>query len=167
MTTVEASGSAPPAFRVLVIDNRPDRRELMRHVVAATGLAAPDVAEAGSVDEATALLDGGDRDVVVVEIQLPVPLGLETIAALRSHAPGVRIVVCSFHHDEATKEQARAEGADAYLDKPVSSRSLQDVLRRFASESPSDSPQRRGRPGPGIDVSDGSVGRGRSRRSTT
>jgi CheY-like chemotaxis protein len=150
VTTVEASGSAP-AFRVLVIDNRPDRRELMRHVVAATGLATPDVAEAGTVAEATALLDGGDRDVVVVEIQLPVPLGLETIAALRSHAPGVRIVVCSFHRDEATKERARAEGADAYLDKPVSSRSLQDVLRGFASEPTADSGQRRGRPGPEVD----------------
>jgi CheY-like chemotaxis protein len=131
MTTVEAAAS--PAFRVMIVDNRSDRRELMRHVVAATGLAAPDIAEAGTAAEATAVLDQGGCDVVLVEIQLPVALGLEAIAALRSHSPAAKIVVCSFHRDEATKARAQAEGADVYLDKPVSSRSLQDVLRDFAA----------------------------------
>lgn len=135
MTTSEAP-ERDTAFRVMIVDNRSDRRELMRHVVAATGLAAPDIAEAGTAAEATALLDGGDCDVVVVEIQLPVALGLETIAALHSHSPGSRIVVCSFHGDEATKAQAQAEGAAAYLDKPVSTRSLHDVLRGFIGDDP-------------------------------
>ena len=93
----------------------------MRHVVAGTGLAAPDIGEAGTAAEAMAALDAGGYDVVVVEIQLPVAVGLDTIAALHSHSPGLRIVVCSFHRDEATKARAQAEGADAYLDKPVSS----------------------------------------------
>lgn len=141
MTTVEAAPGGP-AFRTLIIDNRPERRELMRHVVAATGLAAPDIAEAATAAEATAVLDGGDCDVVVVEIQLPVAVGLETIAALRSHSPDSRIVVCSFRRDEATKDRAQTQGADVYLDKPVSSRSLQDVLRGFAAEPPPHRPPR-------------------------
>lgn len=133
MTTIEAAGGGP-ALRILIIDNRPDRREVMRHLVAATGAAAPDIAEAATAAEAMALLDAGGCDVVVVEIQLPVAVGLETIAALRSHWPDSRIVVCSFHREEATKARARAQGADAYLDKPVSSGALQDVLRGFATE---------------------------------
>jgi len=136
VTTVEAGGCAQP-FRVLLIDNRPERRELMRHLVAATGLVAPDVAEAATLDEATAILDRDVREVVVLEIQLPVTHGIEIVAALRSRRPGLRIVVCSFHHDDATTARALAEGADAYLDKPVSPVSLQAVLRTFASESPS------------------------------
>ena len=138
MTTVEAGGG--PALRVLVVDNRSDRRELMRHVVAGTGLAAPDVAEAATAEEATALLDGDGCDVVVVEIQLPVALGLETIAALRRHSPASKIVVCSFLHDKATKARAQEQGADAYLDKPVSTRSLHDVLRVLAAEPPLEQP---------------------------
>jgi CheY-like chemotaxis protein len=141
VTTVEA-GESTEVFRVLLIDNRPERRELMRHLVAATGLADADVAEAATAPEATALLERGDRDVAVVEIQLPVALGLETIAAVRSHSPGLKIVVCSFHRDEATKAQAVAQGADAYLDKPVSSLSLQNVFRRFTLESPAQRPGR-------------------------
>ena len=130
---VEAGGRAQ-GFRVLLIDNRPERRELMRHLVAATGLAAPDIAEAATAAEATALLDRDDREVVVVEIQLPVTVGLEAIVALRRRSPAPRIVVCSFHRDEATKALAVANGADAYLDKPVTSLSLQAVLRDFGSE---------------------------------
>lgn len=137
MTTVEAECS--PAFRILIVDNRADRRELMRHVVAGTGLAASDVAEAATADEATALLHGDGSDVALVEIQ-PVALGLETIAALRRHSPALRIVVCSFLHDEATKARAQAQGADAYLEKPVSTRSLHDVLRSFAVEPPPERP---------------------------
>jgi CheY-like chemotaxis protein len=135
VTTVEA-GTANPAFRVLLVDNRPERRELMRHLVAGTGLAAPEVAEAGTADDASARLDRDETDVAIVEIQMPVTVGLEAIATLRSHSPGLRIVVCSFHGDPATKAQAAAHGADAYLDKPVSSLSLQAILRGFASESP-------------------------------
>jgi hypothetical protein len=36
-------------------------------------------------------------------------------------------LVCSFHHEAATKERALAQGADAYLDKPVGA----DDLKRF------------------------------------
>ena len=133
VTTVEA-GAGAPLFRVLLVDNRPERRELMRHLVAGTGLAAPEVIEAGTADDASALLDRDETDVAIVEIQMPVAVGLEAIATLRSHSPGLRIVVCSFHGDPATKEMALTGGADVYLDKPVSSESLKGVFRRFLPE---------------------------------
>ena len=138
MTTVEA-GESGKALRVMLVDSRPERRELVRHLVASTGLAAAEIAEAANAAEAIALLDRGDRDVIVVEIQMPVSLGLETIAALRSRSSGLRIMVCSFHRDPATKALALAQGADAYLDKPVSSVLLKAVLREFFPEPPSGS----------------------------
>jgi CheY-like chemotaxis protein len=132
VTTVEAGESAN-GLRVVVVDSRPERRELVRHLVASTGLAATDIVEASNAAEAVGLLDGGDRDVVVVEIQMPVSEGLETIAALRSRSSELRIVVCSFHGAPSTKALALAQGADAYLDKPVSLASLKDLLQDFLS----------------------------------
>jgi CheY-like chemotaxis protein len=123
-------------LRVVVIDARPERRQLVRHLVASTGLAATDIGEAADAAEAVELLHGRDRDVAVVEIQMPVSQGLETIAALRNHASGLRIVVCSFQADPAVKERALAHGADAYLDKPVSAFSLKTLLRGFFPEPP-------------------------------
>jgi CheY-like chemotaxis protein len=145
VTTVEADGSGK-SLRVMLIDTRPERRELVRHLVASTGLAAAEIAEAANVAEAEALLDRGDRDVVLVEIQMPVSLGLETIAALRSRSSSLRIMVCSFHCDPATKALALAQGADAYLDKPVSSVFLKAVLRELFPDASSGSVAS---PGPG------------------
>lgn len=122
------------ALRVVLIDTRPERRQLIRELVQSTGLTATDIGEAASTAEAVELLDLEDRDVALVEIQMPVSQGLETIAALRSRSSGLRIVVCSFHRDPATKERALSQGADAYLDKPVSSGSLKGLFQRFFSE---------------------------------
>ena len=122
-------------LRVLLVDARPERRELIRHLVEGTGLVGVDVAEAGSSAEAVDHLDREDRDVAVVEIQMPVPEGLDTIAALRRRSSELRIVVCSFHGDAATKELAMAHGADTYLDKPVNAESLAGVLRRLFPEA--------------------------------
>ena len=130
VSTFESTGPAS-LLRVLLVDARPERRELIRHLVQGTGLAVADIGEAGSGEEAVALLDGGQPDVAVVEIQMPVSKGLEAIAALRRRSSALRIVVCSFHRDPATKELARDEGADLYLDKPVSSDSFARVLRQL------------------------------------
>lgn len=120
---------------MVVIDARPERRQLVRHLVESTGLAAAEIGEAADAAEAVELLRE-DRDVAVVEIQMPISQGLETIAALRTRSSGLRIVVCSFQGDPAVKESALAQGADAYLDKPVSAFSLKSVLRGFFPESP-------------------------------
>jgi CheY-like chemotaxis protein len=134
VSTFESTETAH-LLRVLLVDARPERRELIRHLVEGTGLAGLDVGEAASGAEAVEILDRGDRDVAVVEIQMPVDRGLETIAALRRRSPDLRIVVCSFHADRATKELALGGGADMYLDKPVSSESLKSAFRQFFPEA--------------------------------
>ena len=130
VSTVESTGSAN-LLRVLLVDPRPERRELIRHLVLGTGLTALDIGEAASSQEAVELLDRAHPDVAVVEIQMPVRQGLEAIAALRRRSSALRIVVCSFLTDAATKDLARGEGADMYLDKPVSSDSFAGVLRQL------------------------------------
>src|SRR5258708_25708320 len=135
VSTVDAT-EASPRLRVMLVDARPERRELIRHLVEGTGLAGLEVGEAGSGAEAVELLDRSDHDVAVVEIQMPVSQGLEAIAALRRRSSDLRIVVCSFHGDPATKELALGGGADVSPDKPVSSESLKGVFRRFFPEDP-------------------------------
>jgi CheY-like chemotaxis protein len=131
MVSTFESAEAANLLRVVLVDARPERRELVRHLIEGTGLADGEVGEASSSEEAVELLGRAERDVAVVEIQMPVAKGLETVAALRRQSADLRIVVCSFHADPATKEMALAWGADAWLDKPISSESFKSVFRGF------------------------------------
>lgn len=115
--------------RVVVIDGRHDRRELMRYVVEQGG---PDVSVVGYADGQDSAVEAVDRlqaNAVLLEIQLPVDQGLDTISSLRHDYPALRIIVCSFHQDPITKRAALARGADAYLIKPLSPRDLHSLLR--------------------------------------
>ncbi|HZQ75996.1 MAG TPA: response regulator [Acidimicrobiia bacterium] len=131
MVNTSESGETTERLRVMLVDARPERRDLIRHLVESTGLAGVDVGEASSGAEAVEFLDRADLDVAVVEIQMPVREGLEAIAALRRRSSDLRIVVCSFHHDPATKELALVGGADVYLDKPINSDALKGVFQQF------------------------------------
>jgi DNA-binding NarL/FixJ family response regulator len=122
------SASLESELRVVVIDDRHDRRQLMSHVVAQ----GRDVTVVGYAEGPVTAVEAVDRlqaNAVVIEIQLPGTQGLDTIRALREDFPALAIIVCSFHTDAPTKRAALALGADAYLAKPFSLRDLRSVLR--------------------------------------
>lgn len=115
-------------LRVVVIDHRHDRRQLMRQVVQ---LGGDDVEVVGFAEDAATAVETVGRleaTAVILEIQLPLAVGLETIAALHEAYPTLRIVVCTFHRDEATQLEALARGATAYLIKPLSPRDIYPKL---------------------------------------
>lgn len=123
-------------LRVIVIDDRLDRRQLMRHVIELSNGDTKVVGFASSPTSAVETVDRLEANAVVIEIQLPVDQGLATIDALRAGHPDLRIVVCSFHTDRATKDAALARGADAYLAKPFSPRALWPLLQPSAPSRP-------------------------------
>lgn len=137
--TADSGVSPSPDFklRLVVIDGRDDRRRLMTHVLEQAG----DVLVVGHADGPVSAVEAVDRlhaDAVLVEIQLPLTQGLDTISALRDDFPALSIIVCSFHATTATKRVALDRGADAYLVKPVSLRDLRAVLRPARRRAESD-----------------------------
>ncbi len=115
-------------MRVLVIDGSDDRRQIIAHIVEQDR----DATVVGYADGPLSALEGVARlgaDAVVLEVQLPVAQGLDTISALRDDFPVLAIIVCSYHGDANTIRTASARGADGYLVKPFSPRELQASLR--------------------------------------
>lgn len=82
------------------------------------------VGEAANLGEAESQIRSEWADSAVMEIQMPIADGLAAITALRDQFPDLRIAVCSFHDDAATKKAARTNGADAYLTKPLTTLDL-------------------------------------------
>ena len=125
------SGDSPsPDFeaRAVVVDGRHDRRQLMSFVLEQ----ADNVVVVGYADGPVTAVEAVDRlraNVVVLELQLPVIQGLDTISALRDDYPALAIIACSFHASAETMQAALDRGANAYLAKPFSVRDLRAALR--------------------------------------
>jgi DNA-binding NarL/FixJ family response regulator len=104
--------------RVVAVDSRGQRRQVMRRLLEHCYEPA-EIAEADSRAAAIEMVTRCQPEVVVLEIQMPTEVGLDTIDALGRMSPRPRIVVCSFRHDAATVAAALDRGADAYLAKPA------------------------------------------------
>lgn len=113
--------------RVLAVDSRQDRRGVMRQLLEHSFRPA-EIAEADSRESAIELVARCRPDVVVLEIQMPLAVGLDTIDSLGRMSPRPRLVVCSFRHDPATVTAALDRGADAYVAKPAGSAELRAAL---------------------------------------
>ena len=100
-------------LRVLVVDDQPDLRLLLRMQLELDGHDV--VGEAVDGRSALALAEELGPQAVVLDRELPDGLGTELVAALRAASPGVRVIV--FSADPAGGEAAALAGADGFLEK--------------------------------------------------
>jgi len=77
----------------------------------------------------------------VLDLRMPGPSGFEVQAALRAQQLAIPVVVVSADDSAASRHQALAGGADAYLCKPVDGDALinatQAAIERCARNPPS------------------------------
>ena len=116
------------ALRAVLVDERSDRRALTRTIIDLALGTGTVVAEVGNLGEALGAVERHRSDAVVLELRTPLVEWLDGIAQLRAMDPSLRIVVCTFQADLATRFQACDAGADAYLVKPVGVRDLRRAL---------------------------------------
>ena len=109
--------------RILVVEDNPLNLKLVRDVLTVSGY---EVVEAQSGEEGVELAATCAPDLVLMDLQLPGIDGTETLHRLRKDgiAPGAPVVaVTAFAMAEDHARAARA-GFDAYVEKPISVRSL-------------------------------------------
>jgi two-component system KDP operon response regulator KdpE len=102
------------ALKILVVDDEPPIRKLLRTGLSAQGY---EVIDAGNAKSALEQLSQ-EPDLVILDLGLPDADGLEFIKTLRERRDGLAIVVLSSRGDEAGKVAALDLGADDYVTKP-------------------------------------------------
>ena len=115
--------SAPP-LKVLVIDDEPPIRKLLRMGFATQGYQVIDAPNAKIALEQMAQ----KPDFVILDLGLPDMQGLDLLRALRQQNEAVPIVVLSSRSDESAKVQALDFGADDYVTKPFG---INELLARI------------------------------------
>lgn len=113
------------ASRVLVVEDDPHIRRLVRAALQRAGHA---VAEAASAREGLSLLDIEKPDAVLLDLGLPDRDGIELIQIIRARSPA-GIIVISAREDTAEKVAALDLGADDYLTKPFDTDELLARIR--------------------------------------
>ncbi len=103
-----------PRVRVLVVDDEPPIRKLLRLGLNAQGY---DTLDASNGKAALELL-AEKPDLVILDLGLPDVDGLELLRAIRARDERVPIVILSSRGDEAGKVEALDNGADDYVTKP-------------------------------------------------
>ena len=113
-----------PQLKVLVVDDEPPIRKLLRMGLATANYA---IFEAPNGKSALSLLSE-NPDLVILDLGLPDMDGHELLRTIRSRNEQVPIVVLSSRGDEAGKVRALDYGADDYVTKPFG---MDELLARL------------------------------------
>jgi two-component system KDP operon response regulator KdpE len=113
-----------PSIRVLVIDDEPPIRKLLRMGLSTQGY---EIIEAANGKTALDLLSEKPA-LIILDLGLPDIQGHELLRMIRGRDDSVPIIVLSSRGDEAGKVQALDLGADDYLTKPFG---MEELLARM------------------------------------
>jgi diguanylate cyclase (GGDEF)-like protein/PAS domain S-box-containing protein len=106
-----------PAKTVLLIEDEPDEARLIREMLNDPNSGVFELAHVESMSDAEKHLAGQSVDIVLLDIGLADPTGLEAVKRVRAAAARVSIVLLSSAEDEQIAVQAIQEGAQDYLIK--------------------------------------------------
>lgn len=77
-------------------------------------------------------------DLVILDIRLKKMTGLDVLALMKAHAPGVRVIMLTGYPTEETAFQAKNLGADEYCVKPIDRDELLEKVAEVLNKGLSD-----------------------------
>ena len=136
----ESAGPNPKSeilsgLRVLVVDDEPDARELMKAALESRGAA---VITAGDTNEALETLKRRKPDVIISDIGMPGEDGYALIRHVRrlseEQGGATPAAAVSAYVGEESRQEALAAGYELYVDKPLDPEELIAVVRKLAKD---------------------------------
>jgi DNA-binding NarL/FixJ family response regulator len=88
--------------------------------------------EAATGNEAVAAIDGGDFDVVILDLSLPDRSGLDVLAHVRGSKPQLPVLILSMAREEEFALRALRAGASGFLEKRSAPEQLVTAIKRLA-----------------------------------
>ncbi|MGC8719237.1 MAG: sigma-54-dependent transcriptional regulator, partial [Thermodesulforhabdaceae bacterium] len=114
-------------IRVLVIDDEPYIRKLVERELAND---RRHVVTASCAQEALRLIEGGNFDVIVVDIRLPDSDGMSLLVRFRENLPDVEVVMITGYGTIESAIEAMKMGAYDYVTKPFQLEHLELVVEK-------------------------------------
>jgi CheY-like chemotaxis protein len=125
--------SAPPAPRLLVVDDEPNICRMVAAVLGRSGFA---VETATGGEEALERFRGETFDLLLTDIKMPGMTGLELLQRCREIRPGLPVIVFTGYATAESAAAAVRTGADHYLRKPFDINELRRVVTATLGRAP-------------------------------
>jgi two-component system, cell cycle response regulator DivK len=115
--------------RILVVEDQPDSRQIIRDMLAATDY---EIIEAEDGEQALAAIAKQRPDLILMDIQLPILDGYEVARQIKADpAPrSIPIIAVTSYALNGEEKIAKAAGCDDYVPKPYSPRELLAKIRQ-------------------------------------
>lgn len=126
------AGGSSATRRILIVDDDPDLRRMLQHVLNLRGHPAT---PAGSVRDAQVLLRETAFDLVFLDILLPDGSGADVFRLIRATDSAALVVLMTGFPDHPAVAEALALGPVMLMRKPFGVREVEDVLRMTARQT--------------------------------
>jgi DNA-binding NarL/FixJ family response regulator len=116
--------------KVLVVDDHPIVREGLAQMINRE----PDLlvcGDAANMQKAVQLIDVLRPDILIVDISLNGPDGLDLLKHIRTQDPSLPVLILSMHDESIYAERALRAGANGYIMKQEATDNVLDALRRI------------------------------------
>src|SRR5215470_13293084 len=121
-----------PSARIMIVDDDPQIRRVLRTALVAQGYEAVD---ARNGEEALEKMRNEKLDLMILDMNMPGMSGVETCRTVRSTSD-ISIIMLTVRDAESDKVEALDAGADDYMTKPFSSPELLARIRAALRRSP-------------------------------
>ena len=119
-------------IRVLIADDHAIVREGLKQVLAG----AKDIVVAGEAADGHEVVEDtrkGGWDVLVLDMNMPGPSGLDLIKRVKAHKPDAKVLVLSMHGEDQFAVRTLRAGAAGYMTKGSAPEVIVDAIRRIAT----------------------------------
>ena len=119
------------SYKILIVDDSPLMRTMMKKSIAIAGIPTESIQEAGHGVEALAILKASPIDLVFSDLHMPEMNGIELVEAMASQGLLKSIPVVIVSSDRSQKHIARLKeiGVRAYLTKPFRPEDISQVFK--------------------------------------
>jgi len=128
-----------PPLTVVIVDDVPDFREIVRAILVDLPGGVTIVGEASDGEEAFTVVRRERPDIVITDLMMPRLNGVELTRRIRQELPLTMVVLMSSYPEDAYRLMASDSGADAVVSKRVIHDALVpailDLIRRISGGS--------------------------------
>ncbi|RJP26499.1 MAG: sigma-54-dependent Fis family transcriptional regulator [Candidatus Omnitrophota bacterium] len=116
-------------IRVLIVDDDPSQRSLLQSFLSGQGF---QILTATSGEQALALLDTKEINIMISDVRMPGISGLETLRKTREKYPTLPVLLVTAYADIRDAVNAMRDGAVNYLEKPIDLDELLSSVQKAA-----------------------------------